>query len=41
DRTVVVPTDHAVLSVSTCYPFQFVGSAPDRYVLIADLVDNE
>ncbi|MDO8880235.1 MAG: class D sortase [Coriobacteriia bacterium] len=41
DRTVVVPTDHAVLSVSTCYPFQFVGSAPDRYVLIADLVDSE
>jgi sortase A len=41
DRTVVVPTDHAVLSVSTCYPFQFVGSAPDRYVLIADLVEDE
>lgn len=38
DRTVVVPADHAVLSVSTCYPFQYVGSAPDRYVLIADLV---
>lgn len=38
DRTVVVPADHAVLSVSTCYPFQYVGAAPDRYVLIADLV---
>jgi sortase A len=38
DRTVVVPTDHAVLTVSTCYPFRYVGSAPDRYVLIADLV---
>ncbi|MDO9556689.1 MAG: class D sortase [Coriobacteriia bacterium] len=38
DRTVVVPADHAVLSVSTCYPFNYVGSAPDRYVLVANLV---
>ncbi|MDO8964833.1 MAG: class D sortase [Coriobacteriia bacterium] len=38
DRTVVVPTDHAVLTVSTCYPFRYVGAAPDRYVLIADMV---
>lgn len=38
DRTVVVPADHAVLTVSTCYPFQYIGSAPDRYALIADLV---
>lgn len=38
DRTVVVPTEDPVLTVSTCYPFRYVGSAPDRYVLIADLV---
>lgn len=38
DRTVIVPTDHAVLTVSTCYPFHYIGSAPDRYVLSADLV---
>jgi len=41
DTTIIVPTDHAVLTVSTCYPFHFVGAAPDRYVLIADLVTNE
>lgn len=41
DRTVVVPTDHAVLTVSTCYPFRYVGSAPDRYVLSADLVASD
>ena len=41
DRTVVVPTEHAVLTVSTCYPFRYVGSAPDRYVLIADLVAGQ
>jgi len=38
DVSVIVPADHAVLTVSTCYPFHFVGAAPDRYVLVADLV---
>jgi sortase A len=41
DTTVIVPADHAVLTVSTCYPFHFIGAAPDRYVLIADLVMNQ
>ena len=41
DRTVVVPTEDSVLTVSTCYPFRYVGSAPDRYVLVADLVAPE
>ncbi|HEY5540886.1 MAG TPA: class D sortase [Coriobacteriia bacterium] len=41
DTTIIVPAEHAVLTVSTCYPFHFVGAAPDRYVLIADLVTNE
>jgi sortase A len=41
DRTVIVPTDHAVLTVTTCYPFSYVGSAPDRYILSADLVASE
>ncbi len=38
DRTVIVPTDHAVLTLSTCYPFNYVGSAPDRYIIGADMV---
>jgi len=38
DKTVIVPTDHAVLTLTTCYPFDFVGSAPDRYIVSADLV---
>lgn len=38
DRTVIVPTDNAVLTVTTCYPFNYVGSAPKRYILSADLV---
>ena len=40
DRTVIVPTDHAVLTVTTCYPFNYVGSAPDRFILSADLVQT-
>ena len=41
DRTVIVPTDHGVLTVSTCYPFHFIGSAPRRYILSADLVKSD
>ncbi|MHB1377943.1 MAG: class D sortase [Candidatus Humimicrobiaceae bacterium] len=41
DRTVIVPTDHAVLTLTTCYPFLFIGSAPYRYILSADLVISE
>ena len=40
DKTIITPTNHAVLTVTTCYPFDFIGSAPDRYILIADLVTS-
>jgi sortase A len=38
DKTVIVPTDHAVLTLTTCYPFDYIGHAPDRYIVSADLV---
>lgn len=38
DRTVIVPKPRATLTVSTCYPFDFIGSAPERYILVADLM---
>ncbi|GAF12751.1 hypothetical protein JCM19045_1961 [Bacillus sp. JCM 19045] len=41
DRTVIVSTDEAQLTVTTCYPFNELGFAPDRYVLVADLVDSQ
>src|SRR5450830_858821 len=41
DKTVIVPTDHAVLTLTTCYPFLFIGSAPNRYILSADLIISE
>lgn len=42
DRTVIVPKPKATLTVSTCYPFDFIGSdAPERFILVADLVSAE
>ena len=41
DRTVIVPKPKAVLTVSTCYPFDYVGYAPERYILVADLISSE
>lgn len=41
DRTVIVPTPSAVLTLSTCYPFRFIGNAPKRYIVSADLVQAD
>ncbi len=38
DRTVIVPTDSGVLTLTTCYPFQYIGSAKQRYIVSADLI---
>jgi len=38
DKTVIVPTNDAVLTLTTCYPFNFIGSAPERYIISADLL---
>ena len=40
DRTVIVPTPTATLTLSTCYPFYYIGSAPDRYIVSAKLVNK-
>jgi sortase A len=31
-------TDNPVLTLVTCYPFNFIGHAPERYIVKADLV---
>ncbi len=38
DKTVIVPTDYPALTVTTCYPFSYIGAAPKRYVVVAALV---
>jgi len=39
DVAVLTPTEHANLTLITCYPFYFVGSAPQRYIVRAELAD--
>ncbi|MBD7964024.1 class D sortase [Fictibacillus norfolkensis] len=41
DRTVIVPKPRATLTVSTCYPFDFIGASPERYILVADLITQK
>ena len=41
DLTVIVPTSDATLTLSTCYPFRFIGNAPKRYIVSASLVPEE
>ncbi|MFP3126745.1 class D sortase [Ectobacillus funiculus] len=41
DRTVIVPKPKSTLTVTTCYPFSFIGDAPKRYVLVAELLTKK
>jgi sortase A len=38
--SVLGPTSDNVLTLVTCFPFQFIGSAPDRFVVRANFVTN-
>jgi sortase A len=38
DVYVLDPTEHQALTLVTCYPFEFIGHAPQRYIVRADLV---
>lgn len=40
DKTVIVPTPNATLTLITCYPSYYIGSAPKRYIVSADLVNQ-
>ncbi|WP_181313672.1 class D sortase [Planomicrobium soli] len=39
DRTVIVAKNEPTLTLTTCYPFTFIGAAPDRYIIEAPLVN--
>jgi sortase A len=38
DVHVLAPTAHPTLTLVTCYPFTYLGHAPKRYIVKADLV---
>lgn len=40
DRSVTTGGDRPLLTLVTCYPFRYVGNAPDRYLLAAELVEK-
>ncbi len=39
DRTVIVPKKEPILTLTTCYPFDYVGNAPDRYIIQSELIE--
>ena len=41
DLTVIVKKDEPTLTLTTCYPFQYLGDAPDRYIIETTLVHSE
>lgn len=40
DVWVIAPTDTPTITLITCYPFSFVGNAPRRFVVHAELVQD-
>lgn len=40
DETVAVPTDYETLTLSTCYPFTYIGNAPQRFIVYTKLISN-
>jgi len=40
DRTLLMPSKDRVLTLVTCYPFYYVGSAPQRFIVRANLVED-
>jgi len=41
DISVLDPADESILTLITCYPFYYVGFAPDRYIVRAKLVQGD
>jgi sortase A len=40
ETEVLHPTEGRVLTLVTCYPFSFVGTAPQRFIVVADAVNS-
>ncbi|MFP7479960.1 class D sortase [Terribacillus saccharophilus] len=38
DRSVIVPKETATLTLTTCYPFDFIGHADQRYIIQGELI---
>jgi sortase A len=40
DVWVIAPTDTPTITLITCYPFAFIGNAPHRFIVQAELVED-
>jgi LPXTG-site transpeptidase (sortase) family protein len=40
DVAVLDPDGNEILTLVTCYPFYFVGSAPDRFIVRAERIET-
>lgn len=41
DISVIQPTDRSVITLITCYPFYFLGSAPERFIVRAEKIEPD
>ena len=41
DTSVLEPTNYETLTLQTCYPFTFIGDAPDRYIVFTKFVSQQ
>ncbi|TRZ38370.1 class D sortase [Niallia circulans] len=40
-ENIVTPKSRPVLTLTTCYPFYFIGDAPERFIVTADLIQKD
>ncbi len=40
DKTVIIPKPRSTLTLITCFPFTFIGSAPERYIIESELISK-
>lgn len=40
DRTVIMPSETGTLTLSTCYPFNNIGTTTDAYIVTAELIES-
>jgi sortase A len=40
DRTVIMPSQTGTLTLSTCYPFNNIGTTTDAFIVTAELIES-
>ena len=41
DQSILAPSEEQILTLYTCYPFDYIGNTPDRYVVTAKLIEGK